>query len=129
MTSAFSTIPIVKTLGGRRHMYELNIAARAAGSSWNPIPRTLRPVPLAASLQSPCSATMSTAGLSAGSLPAKRFMVLGLDEDRDLSLESLRVVGRIAACEAVRLKAKRVAWAPVIRELNSQFSRIVTHLR
>jgi hypothetical protein len=43
-------------------------------------------------------------------------MAIGLDEEKDLSLESLRVVGRIAACEAVRLKAKRVAWTPVIRD-------------
>ena len=51
-----------------------------------------------------------------GSIPAKRFMVIGLGEEKDLSLDSLRVVGRIAAREAVRLKAKHVAWAPVIRD-------------
>ena len=51
-----------------------------------------------------------------GSIPAKRFMVIGLGEEKDLSLESLRVVGRIAAREAVRLNAKHVAWAPVIRD-------------
>ena len=51
-----------------------------------------------------------------GSIPAKRFMVIGLGEEKDLSLESLQVVGRIAAREAVRLKARHVAWAPVIRD-------------
>jgi hypothetical protein len=51
-----------------------------------------------------------------GSIPAKRFMVIGLGEEKDLSLDSLRVVGRIAAREAVRLNAKHVAWAPVIRD-------------
>src|SRR5580693_7178853 len=51
-----------------------------------------------------------------GSIPAKRFMVIGLGEEKDLSLDSLRVVGRIAAREAVRLKARHVAWAPVIRD-------------
>src|SRR5271168_2579144 len=51
-----------------------------------------------------------------GSIPAKRFMVIGLGEEKDLSLDSLRLVGRIAAREAVRLKAKHVAWAPVIRD-------------
>src|SRR5262245_2451883 len=51
-----------------------------------------------------------------GSIPAKRFMVIGLGEEKDLSLDSLRVVGRIAAREAVRLRAKHVAWAPVIRD-------------
>jgi len=51
-----------------------------------------------------------------GSIPAKRFMVIGLGEEKDLSLDSLKVVGRIAAREAVRLKARQVAWAPVIRD-------------
>ena len=51
-----------------------------------------------------------------GSIPAKHFMVIGLGDEKDLSLDSLRVVGRIAAREAVRLKAKHVAWAPVIRD-------------
>src|ERR1700730_10931246 len=49
-----------------------------------------------------------------GSIPAKRFMVIGLGAEKDLSLDSLRVVGRIAAREAVRLNAQHVAWAPVI---------------
>src|ERR1019366_5700192 len=51
-----------------------------------------------------------------GSIPAKRFMVIGLGDESTLSLDSLRVVGRITAREAVRLKASRVAWAPVIRD-------------
>jgi Cytosol aminopeptidase family, N-terminal domain len=51
-----------------------------------------------------------------GSIPAKRFMVIGLGDEKDLSLDTLRTVGRIAAREAVRLKAKHVAWAPVIRD-------------
>ncbi|HKQ40670.1 MAG TPA: M17 family peptidase N-terminal domain-containing protein [Verrucomicrobiae bacterium] len=50
------------------------------------------------------------------SIPAKRFMIIGLGEETNVSLESLRVVGRIAAREAVRLQAKAVAWAPVIRD-------------
>ena len=52
----------------------------------------------------------------AGSIPAKRFMVIGLGDEKNLSLDSVRVVGRIAAREAVRLKASHVAWAPVIRD-------------
>ncbi len=51
-----------------------------------------------------------------GSIPARQFMVIGLGDEKDLSLDSLRVVGRIAAREAVRLEAKHVAWAPVIRD-------------
>jgi hypothetical protein len=39
-----------------------------------------------------------------GTIPAKRFMVIGLGDEKDLSLDSLRLVGRIAAREAVRLK-------------------------
>jgi hypothetical protein len=53
---------------------------------------------------------------SNGVIPAKRFMVIGLGEEKDLSLETLRVVGRIAAREAVRLQSRHVAWAPVIRD-------------
>jgi len=51
-----------------------------------------------------------------GSIPAHRFMVIGLGEEKVLSLDTLRIVGRIAAREAVRLQAKHVAWAPVIRD-------------
>lgn len=51
-----------------------------------------------------------------GSIPAKLFMVIGLGEEKDLSLDALQEVGRIAAREAVRLQAKHVAWAPVIRD-------------
>jgi Cytosol aminopeptidase family, N-terminal domain len=50
------------------------------------------------------------------SIPAKQFMVIGLGDEKDLSVDTLRLVGRIAAREAVRLKAKHVAWAPVIRD-------------
>jgi hypothetical protein len=51
-----------------------------------------------------------------GSIPAKQFMVIGLGEEKSLSLDSLRLVGRIAAREAVRLRARHLAWAPVIRD-------------
>jgi hypothetical protein len=53
---------------------------------------------------------------AAGSIPAKRFMVIGLGDEKDVSLDTLRLVGRISAREAVRLQAKHVAWAPVIRD-------------
>ncbi len=51
-----------------------------------------------------------------GSIPARRFMIIGLGDEQALSLDTLRLVGRIAAREAVRLKATHVAWAPVIRD-------------
>jgi hypothetical protein len=51
-----------------------------------------------------------------GSIPAKRLMVIGLGDEKELTLNSLKIVGRVAAREAVRLKASHVAWAPVIRD-------------
>jgi hypothetical protein len=48
--------------------------------------------------------------------PTQCFMVIGLGEEKDLSLDALHLVGRVAAREAVRLQAKHVAWAPVIRD-------------
>ena len=53
---------------------------------------------------------------SKGAIPAKRFMVIGLGDEKELTLDSLRVAGRVAVREAVRLKARHVAWAPVIRD-------------
>jgi hypothetical protein len=50
------------------------------------------------------------------SIPAKRVLVIGLGDEASLSLDSLRLVGRISAREAVRLKASRVGFAPVIRD-------------
>jgi hypothetical protein len=51
-----------------------------------------------------------------GSIPAKRVLVIGLGDEEKLSLDTVRVAGRVAARESVRLKAKHVAWAPVIRD-------------
>jgi hypothetical protein len=51
-----------------------------------------------------------------GSIPAKLFLIIGLGDESSLSLDTLRVAGRVAAREAVHLKAPRVAWAPVIRD-------------
>ncbi len=51
-----------------------------------------------------------------GSIPAKRVLVIGLGDEEKLSLDTVRIVGRVAARESVRLKARDVAWAPVIRD-------------
>jgi len=51
-----------------------------------------------------------------GSIPAKQLLVIGLGDEKALSLDTLRLDGRIAAREAVQLRASRVAWAPVIRD-------------
>lgn len=51
-----------------------------------------------------------------GSIVAQRLLVIGLGEEKDLSLDTLKLIGRIAAREAVALQAKHVAFAPVIRD-------------
>lgn len=50
------------------------------------------------------------------SITPKRVLVIGLGAEKDLSLDTLRVVGRVALREAVRLQAADVAFAPVIRD-------------
>lgn len=52
----------------------------------------------------------------AGSMVAKRMLVIGLGPEQELSLETLRIVGRVAVRQAVALKATHVAFAPVIRD-------------
>jgi hypothetical protein len=61
-----------------------------------------------------------------GSIPAKRLLVIGLGEEPALSLDTLRLVGRVAAREAVRLRAQRVAWAPVIRDQGNNTIDVAT---
>jgi len=51
-----------------------------------------------------------------GSIVPSRVLVIGLGPESDLSLDTLRVVGRVALREAVRLKAKHVSFAPTIRD-------------
>src|SRR5260370_8886828 len=62
---------------------------------------------------------------SKGSIPAKRFMVIGLGEEKGLSLDTLRLVGRIPAREPVRPKAPHVAWPPVIRDAGNTSTAVV----
>ncbi len=50
------------------------------------------------------------------SITPKRVLVVGLGAEKDLSLDTLRVVGRVAVREAVRLCAADVAFAPTIRD-------------
>lgn len=51
-----------------------------------------------------------------GSIPAKQFLIIGLGDESALTVNTLNIVGRVAARAAVRLKASRVGWAPVIRD-------------
>jgi hypothetical protein len=52
----------------------------------------------------------------AGSIKAKALLLIGLGEERGLSLEVMERVGKIALREASRLGADRVAFAPLIRD-------------
>jgi len=52
----------------------------------------------------------------AGSIPAKKLLVIGLGAEKDLSLDSLRLVARVGLRQAAALGAAQVAFAPVIRD-------------
>ena len=51
-----------------------------------------------------------------GSITPPRVLLIGLGDEKQLSLETLRVVGRVALREAVRLRTPRVSFAPTIRD-------------
>lgn len=55
----------------------------------------------------------------AKSVTPTRILLIGLGDERDLSMDRLRVAGRIAAREAVRLKARHVSFAPTLRDQGS----------
>jgi hypothetical protein len=55
----------------------------------------------------------------ADSIPAKQVLMIGVGEESALTLDRLRLVGRIAAREAVRLKATHVSFAPGLRDQGS----------
>src|SRR5260370_7540561 len=48
----------------------------------------------------------------ANSITPSRVLLIGIGDDKGISLDRLRLVGRIAAREAVRMQAKTVAFAP-----------------
>ena len=52
----------------------------------------------------------------AGSVAPTQVLLIGLGDEKDLTLDTLRVVGRVALREAVRLKAMHVSFAPTIRD-------------
>lgn len=49
----------------------------------------------------------------------KRVLLIGLGDESDLTLDKLKVAGRIAARSAVRLQAKQVSLAPTLRDQGS----------
>jgi hypothetical protein len=53
------------------------------------------------------------------SIQAPRVLLIGLGAEQNLSLDTLRVIGRVAVREAVRLGAARVSFAPVLRDQGS----------
>jgi hypothetical protein len=53
------------------------------------------------------------------SIVAKRILLVGLGEEKALSLDSLRIAGRVAVREANCLRARRVSFAPVLRDQGS----------
>ena len=55
----------------------------------------------------------------ARSITPKRVLLIGIGEAKDLSLDRLRLAGRIALREAVRLGARNVSFAPTLRDQGS----------
>ena len=51
-----------------------------------------------------------------GAIAAKHLLLIGLGDEKNLSLDTLKVVGRVAANEAIRLQARNVSFAPTIRD-------------
>jgi len=52
----------------------------------------------------------------AGSIKAKRLLLIGLGDESTLSLDRMEQVGRVALREAARLGARDVAFAPMIKD-------------
>ena len=56
-----------------------------------------------------------------GKIPAKRLLLVGLGDEKSLSLATLERVGRVAVREAAKLGVERVAFAPDLQDQgNSQ---------
>ena len=59
----------------------------------------------------------------AGTIAAKHLLLIGLGDEKNLSLDTLKVVGRVAASEAIRLQARNVSFAPTIRDQGQRDNR------
>ncbi len=53
------------------------------------------------------------------SITPKQVLLIGVGEESALSLEKMKLVGRIAARESIRLKAPNVSFAPTLRDQGS----------
>ena len=56
----------------------------------------------------------------AGTIAARHLLLIGLGDEKNLSLDTLKVVGRVAASEAIRLQARNVSFAPTIRDQGNE---------
>jgi len=56
----------------------------------------------------------------ANSIAAHQLLLIGVGSEANVSLESLAITGRIAAREAIRLRAASVGFAPALRDQGSQ---------
>jgi hypothetical protein len=55
----------------------------------------------------------------AGSITPKRVLLIGVGDEKSLSIDALKLAGRIAVREAVRLNAAHVSFAPTLRDQGS----------
>ena len=55
-----------------------------------------------------------------GTIAPKRMLLVGVGDEAALSLENMRLVGRIAVREAVRLGVSHVSFAPTLRDQGSK---------
>jgi hypothetical protein len=55
-----------------------------------------------------------------GSIKAKALLLVGLGEEKNLSLDTMERVGKVALREASRLGATKVAFAPLIRDQGNE---------
>jgi len=55
----------------------------------------------------------------AGSITPKRVLLIGVGDKNSISIDALRLAGRIAVREAVRLGATNVSFAPTLRDQGS----------
>lgn len=53
------------------------------------------------------------------SIMPKKVLLIGLGDEKELSIDKLKIAGRIAAREAVRLQATHVSFAPTLRDQGS----------
>jgi hypothetical protein len=61
----------------------------------------------------------------ANRIKPKLLLLIGLGDEKNLSLETMQRVGTVALREAVRLKANHVSFAAILRENNATLAWII----